>query len=145
MPFNATDIAKTAKEVVRGFLSNWPHGVDIHAERIPRFSLRMSFQDELGSVCSFTLTEQLNCCGILVSTNTHVRKDKQGQGLGTELQNVKMELAKAFGYSVLMATVNMTGNPGQVHLLEKCGWKLVDSFTNGRTKNKVGIYTKQLS
>jgi len=38
----------------------------------------------------------------------------------------------------------MTISELEVHILEKFGWKLVDFFTNSRTKNTVGIYTKEI-
>jgi len=141
MPFQAADIVQTAKGVM-SLIQDWPYGVDIHAERSPRFLLRMAFRDKQGVASEFTLTEQVNCCGILISTNTSVRSDLRGRGIGTELQALKLALAKEFGYSMLMCTVNMTGNPGQVSILEKNGWSRVAAFNNGRTKNDVGIFTK---
>ncbi len=144
MPFNATDITETAKSVLK-LVGDWPHGVDIHAQRTPRFLLRIAFRDVKGVACEFTLTEQVNCCGILVSTSTNVRSDLRGQGYGTELQAVKVALAKAFGYSLLMCTVNVTGNPGQVSLLEKNGWTRAALFNNSRTKNDVGVFTKPVA
>lgn len=109
------------------------------------FSVKMDFRDSMGkSMATFTLKEMINCCGILVSTKTLVYKDFEGQGIAQEMMLLKESLAKVYGYSCMMATVNMTGNPAEVHILEKSGWTCVSSFVNSRTKNKVGIFVKNL-
>lgn len=99
------------------------------------------FQKE---VAGFTLMEQPNCCGILISTKTFVHKDYQRHGIGTAMMQLKIAIAIEFGYSLLLATVNKTGNPTEVHILEKSGWKCLYEFRNSRTKNIVGIYSLDL-
>jgi predicted restriction endonuclease len=59
-------------------------------------------------------------------------------------KNVAKTVAKIYGYSCMMATVNVTGNPAEVHILEKFRWTCVNQFVNSRTKNTVGIFTKNL-
>ena len=90
----------------------------------------------------FTLIEQVNCCGVLVSTKTFVAQKHQNQKIAQAMMPLKEAIAKQFGYSALAATVNMTGNPAEVHILRKCGWELKYEFRNARTGNQVGFFFK---
>lgn len=119
-------------------------GMDVTVEvrNHPRLFIRLSFGIDNHRVCGFTLTEQVNCCGILVSTQTYVEPAYRGQKYAQQMMPLKSAIAKEFGYSLLLATVNMTGNPAEVHILEKDGWKQSHVFINQRTKNQVGVFTK---
>ena len=108
------------------------------------FDLVFVLREYNKDIAGFSLVQQINCCGILVSTRTWVNEDWRGQGIAQSMMPLKEALAKEFGYGMLLATVNMSGNLAEVHILEKCGWKLGDSFTNPRTRNEVGVYTKDL-
>lgn len=132
-------IAKLLKDFINGAFWN---SFTIHVDKYP-FTIKLNFKLYDGN-CGFTLTQQVNCCGILVSTQTFVSEGLRGRGIAQEMMYLKEALAKEFGYSLIMATVNMTGNPAEVHILEKFGWKLNSSFINSRTKNQVGIYTKEI-
>lgn len=112
--------------------------------RSSNFSINFWLRAGNRDIAHFELVQQTNCCGILVSTNTIVYEGYRGQGLAQNMMPLKEALAKEFGFSLLLATVNMTGNPVEVHILEKFGWKLKDSFVNSRTKNTVGIFTKEI-
>lgn len=116
----------------------------VQLDTYPTFKLEFTLRDFNKDIAGFTLVQQVNCCGILVSTRTWVGKDWQGNGTAQSMMPLKEALAKEFGYGMLLATVNMSGNPAEVHILEKFGWKLGDSFTNPRTTNEVGVYTKDL-
>ena len=116
----------------------------IQLDTYPTFNLEFVLRDFNKGVAGFTLVQQINCCGILVSTRTWVTEKWQGQGTAQTMMPLKEALAVEFGYGMLLATVNITGNPAEVHILEKFGWKLGDSFINPRTRNEVGIYTKDL-
>lgn len=107
--------------------------------------LETSNQYGLVKVAGFTLVEQINCCGIMVSTRTYVHKDHQGKHFAQDMMPLKEAIAREFGYSALVATVNMTGNPAEVHILEKCGWTKQYEFKNKRTGNQVGFFFKSLS
>ena len=109
------------------------------------FRIEFAFRSNSFDMSGFTLIQQVNCCAILVSTQTFVRENFRSQGLAQDMMGIKEALAREFGYSMLMATVNISGNPAEVHILEKFGWKNNgDSFVNPRTKNTVGIFTKIL-
>lgn len=141
---DGTESDKIAK-LIKSFIekSYWSN-FTLEFKKYP-FTIKLTFRDTKGDyISTFTLVQQINCCGILVSTKTDVNKTYQGRGIAQEMMYLKESLAKEFGYSLLMATVNMTGNPAEVHILEKFDWKLNTSFTNSRTKNQVGIYTKEI-
>jgi GNAT superfamily N-acetyltransferase len=141
------DTKEAAKKLAQAVKTFGNGGMDNFAVEFKRnpFSVKMDFKDSVGkSMATFTLKEMINCCGILVSTRTEVSNDYRGKGLAQELMLLKEELARQYGYSCMMATVNMTGNPAEVHILEKFGWKCVNDFNNSRTKNKVGVFVKNL-
>lgn len=108
------------------------------------FTIKFTLKEEGKDVAGFTLIEMVNCCGILVSTKTFVRESHRKRGIAQGMMYIKEELARTFGYSSMMATVNITGNPAEVHILEKMGWTNVNQFKNSRTKNTVGVFTKNL-
>ena len=134
--------AKIIKELA-GTAYEWC-GVGVKLDRSP-FRVEFEGRDQGRAAAGFTLMEQPNCCGLLISTRSWVAGTHQKQGIAQSLMSLKEAIAKAFGYSALIATVNITGNPVEVHILEKHGWKLTETFTNGRTANVVGIYTKVLN
>jgi GNAT superfamily N-acetyltransferase len=138
-----SEVIPAVRAVVNGLKGSYSSGVKITYDSNP-FTLTLEMRDNKTEIAGFTLTQQVNCCGILVSTQTYVMKKYQGKGIAKEMMPIKEALAKEFGYSLLMATVNMTGNPAEVHILEKFGWKLVSNFTNSRTKHKVGVFTKEV-
>lgn len=95
-------------------------------------------------VCGFSLVEQPNCCGVLISTRTWVAVDEQGRGYAQEMMPIKEAIAKHLGYSCLSATVAININPKEVHILIKHKWKPGESFVNSRTRNTVQFFTKVL-
>jgi len=115
----------------------------IQVDRSP-FSICYWVRNNNYDIAHFQLIQQKNCCGILVSTSTYVLGPHQKMGIAQEMMRLKEALAKEFGFSCLLATVNMTDNPAEVHILEKFGWSCVSSFKNSRTDHKVGIFTKNL-
>jgi GNAT superfamily N-acetyltransferase len=108
------------------------------------FEVTVEFFERHALVAQFTLIEQPNCCGALVSTRTYVSAEYRGQGVAQKMMTLKEAIAKSFGYSSLVATVNMTDNLAEVHILEKSGWELGHTFTNKRTDHVVGYYFKNL-
>ena len=94
-------------------------------------------------IASFSLQQQIGCCGTLVSTETYVREQNRGQGLGQAMMDLKEAIAVQFGYSSMIASV-VKGNLAEIHILEKRGWLKGFEFTNARTKNVVVYYFKKL-
>lgn len=89
-------------------------------------------------IASWELVPMVNCCGIIVSTRAQVLPAYQKRGLGTLLNNMRMDIARELGYSVLLCT-DVEGNTPQRKILRVNGWKDVFSFVNRRTRNTVHI------
>lgn len=138
-----TNAAKTVADTIKTCGDHIPGNFKVELDKNP-FSLSFWVRTNGKDVAHFRLVQQQNCCGIVVSTDTWVIKEYQGQKLAQEMLMLKEALAKVYGYSCMMATVNITGNPAEVHILEKFGWTCVNRFVNSRTKNTVGIFTKNL-
>lgn len=137
------------KDVVINFVknskSNVPYGAGIYLSffNTPfELTYRGLANDHFKTpMFGFTLKEMIGCCGILVSTGTFVKEIYKGQGIAQELMQLKIAIAKEFGYSLMMATVDIGNNPAEVHILEKFGWKKVDEVINKRTNHTLGIFT----
>lgn len=133
-------VVRIVKEITKGFFGG---DIQVRVRRTPLL-ISVLWRESDQEMCGFTLIEQPNCCGAMVSTRTFVNKPHTGQGIAQEMMSIKEALAKEFGYSALAATVNMTGNPAEVHILEKFGWVKGWEFKNARTKNQVGFFFKTL-
>lgn len=138
------DSAKAAK-VIKNIADAFHVGDEVKVQ-VRKYPARISveFFKSDSPMAGFTLIEQPNCCGVLISTKTFVYTQWQKQGLAQAMMPLKEAIAREFGYSCLSATVNVTGNPAEVHILLKHGWTRGASFINKRTKNEVAFYTKVL-
>ena len=134
-----------ATGLVNEFLSKtFQGGFLVKVDRYP-FKLRVAIKINQNYIAGFTLVEQTNCCGILVSTQTFVIPEYALQGIAQQMMPLKEALAREFGYTMLLATVNVSGNPAEVHILEKFRWTRGTEFVNKRTGNTVAIFTKILT
>src|SRR5574341_295163 len=93
--------------------------------------------DKLAS--KFELIPMINCCGILVSTKAYVDNEYRDRGLGTLLNQVRIDIARYLGYGILLCTNDISNEPQQ-KILTKNGWKQIFKFVNPRTKNTIGIH-----
>lgn len=89
-------------------------------------------------IAYFELYPMINCCGICVSTRAEVAERWKHKGLGTILNSLRIDIARANGYSVLMCTDDQA-NEYQRKILVRNGWQDVHSFVNARTKHRVAI------
>lgn len=137
--------SKKAAKVIHDLASLQGIGNEVRAtvRRTPTRVI-LEFLDNERTIAGFTLIEQPNCCGVLISTRTFVAASHQKQGIAQAMMPVKDAIAREFGYSCLSATVNITGNPAEVHILQKCGWTPGLAFVNKRTKNSVQFFHKIL-
>lgn len=100
-----------------------------------RFHLR-TVNDQ--TIAQFTLVQMIGCCGICVSTNSYVSSKYRQKGINTELNKLRIELAKDQDYSLLLCTDVATNVPQKKTLL-KNGWIDIHRFRNSRTGNLVDI------
>lgn len=95
------------------------------------------------NVASWVMSQLLGCCGAVISTGFLVYKGYQRKGLGKLLNQAKIDIAKAAGYSLVLITTTRQ-NEVENHILETLGYLTVDSFVNSRTTNTVLVWTKEI-
>jgi hypothetical protein len=91
----------------------------------------------------FSLVQFPGCCGAMISYHAAVFAPYHEQGLGTLLNELRKYIARARGYTILLAT-DLTGNEPQRKILRKNGWKDIYTFTNRRTWNSLALSVVQL-
>ena len=75
-------------------------------------------------IATFSLTEMPGCCGVLISFHSEVSSKFRNKGIGTILNQLRIEIAELLGYTVLMCTDKAT-NINQSKILKKNGWKSI--------------------
>jgi hypothetical protein len=141
---DGTELAKAIKLLSDVTGKSYIDNFRVQVNKRSPFKLCFEIMEDDIPMAGFTLIEQVNCCGMLVSTRTFVLSKFQGEGCAQEMMELKDALAKEFGYSALLATVDVGNNPAEVHILEKCGWSKVKEFINKRTKPTLGVFIKVL-
>jgi ribosomal protein S18 acetylase RimI-like enzyme len=71
--------------------------------------------------------------GAIELTFIGVAVDKRNQGLGRELLNAFMETSRSLGYHSIILSVEREDAPA-IALYEKAGFKIIQSFSEGRYK-----------
>ncbi len=89
-------------------------------------------------IAGFKLVCMPGCCGIVVSTGAYVAAHQQGKGLGTLLNQMRVQIAWQLGYTVMICT-DVEGNEPQRVILRTNGWDNIWYFTNRRTQNVVNV------
>lgn len=105
-------------------LQNWMHG-----------TYRVVYND-VHKVASFKLYQLPHCCGVIVSCNAFVETGYRGKRVGTALNNLRQDIARALGYTMMICT-DIDANTHQRKLLATNGWTDAFDFVNKRTNNKV--------
>jgi len=91
-------------------------------------------------VSTFRLLEFPGCCGIALSTGAYVFPEFPERGIGTILNILRIEIARAHGYTVMVCTANDADDGLMDRLLRKNRWEESFSFINKRTDNKVSMH-----
>lgn len=94
-------------------------------------------------ISMFRMVQLPGCCGVCVSFHSTVSAEFRSRGIGTLLNKVRMEMARADGYTIMLCTDRMKNEP-QRRILEKNGWKDIYRFTNRRTWSDLFISIKEL-
>lgn len=94
-------------------------------------------------LATFYLAQMHGCCGVCMSFHAHVNREFGNKGLGRLLNNLRIDLARAKGYGILMCT-DVDFNTRQRSILKKNGWEDIFSFTNPRTTHLVNISIHRL-
>lgn len=118
-------------------LKNTTHKCD-WSEKLSSGSYDLRVPDQAALVARFEMIPMINCCGIVVSTRAYVAPAFEGKGLGTLLNSLRIDMARAEGYGVILCT-DVTSNEKQRKILAKNGWRDIHRFVNPRTKNLIAI------
>lgn len=97
----------------------------------------MRFFDGIGGF--YELNPFPGCNQLVVSNHSWLSPKHRGKGLGTKIHIQRLAQIRILGYDYALCTVRADNAP-QVRILEKCGWKLLDAFTNRETGNVVKLY-----
>jgi len=92
----------------------------------------------LNPIASWELYQMPHCCAIAVSCRAFVELQYRSKGLGALLNNLRQEIARLLGYSLLLCT-DTSINTHQRQLLATNGWSDICTVFNKRTKNTVYI------
>jgi len=87
----------------------------------------------------FVLTFMPGNRRVLISHGVEVFPGFRGKGLGTSMCEMREQVARLAGVTLLLATVR-DENLAEVRVLEKCGWKRLTQ----NEENKCSLWGKQL-
>lgn len=87
-------------------------------------------------ISSFELYKMPHCCAILVSCKAFVCEEYRNKRIGTVLNQLRQDIGRLLGYSLLMCT-DIAQNVCQRKLLATNGWKDIYEVKNKRTGNTV--------
>jgi len=99
--------------------------------------------DDRSLVTQFILQQMSGCNGIVISRGVNISTENRGKGYGGIFCELRENLCKQFGYTMILCTVVLTNAP-QVRIMEKRGWQVLQKFINSRTNNEVCLYCKTL-
>lgn len=83
------------------------------------------------------------CCGIVISYHTALEPQHRGNFYSDYFRQLKEKIAKEMGYSLMIATTQMENIPAVGNFF-KSKYKFVETFTNSRTGNLIGLGVKKL-
>jgi predicted acetyltransferase len=98
---------------------------------------------KMSTVASWRVEHMPHCRHICVFIDAQVEESFRGTGLGTILNKVRLELAKASGYSLALCTVR-EDNPAQNRIMKKNMWRIIETLNEYTEGAKVYLYSKTL-
>jgi len=106
-----------------------------------QFTFGYMNEDKPFTCGSFNFSPMPGCCGIVVSHYTLLHAAHRGTIASQQFRVVKRDLARALGYSCIIATTQMQ-DVRAVKNMFKSGYDIRHTFTNTRTNNLLGIGVK---
>lgn len=106
--------------------------------------LIFKIQNNDSLIATFQLNDMFNCSGILVFSEVFVNKPFRNRGLSKAITAFVVDFSKYYGYGMLQA-VDQDSNSFQKKSFEKGGWKIVNSFVNPKTANKLNVWFHNLN
>ena len=120
--------------------------LDVEYNSSPLYSnlstLQGDFSIKMGNtqVASFSLYPFPGCQrGVVISTGSTVAAKFQKKGIGTLLNEMRLDIAKKWMYSLVICTDRLD-NAAQQKILKKNGWRKVEEFVNLENKNKLALH-----
>lgn len=95
----------------------------------------ITFKDVM--IGHFYLTTMLHCCGIAVLHGVNISLTYRKKGLFKSIVEFAKKLSNYECYTILLCTTKELNIPSKV--VTGFDWKIIHSFTNKRTHNKVNI------
>lgn len=101
--------------------------------------------ESLGSlIATFSLNDMFSCSGILVFSELIVTRLNRNKGMSTAITSFVVDFAKYYGYGIIQS-VDVDANKFQKKSFEKNNWKIVSSFVNPKTGNKLNVWFHNLN
>lgn len=94
-------------------------------------------------VAFFNLSPLPGCCGVVVSHSSIIYPDSRIYNYGKAFHALKEQVARHFGYSLMIATTLVKNLP-EVIGAAKAGWRHEKIFNNKRTRNDLTLMVKEL-
>lgn len=104
----------------------------------PKEEGRFFLSTRTATIAEFTLVCMPGCCGIVISTRVKVDIRYRNKGIGTLLNQMRIQMAHDAGYGVIMCTDVIHNEPQQA-ILKKNNWWRAFMFPNPRTSNVVAL------
>lgn len=95
-------------------------------------------------IANFQVCQLPGCCGVAVSYDAFVNTPHRRKGIGTILNQFRIEWAKQANYGLLICTDIEYKNGAQEKIMKKNGWGELIDFVNPKTKNIVKMYAIKL-
>jgi GNAT superfamily N-acetyltransferase len=114
----------------------------VHCSSFNHYVLATYGAGKYAVISRFSMNQLPGCCGVIVFYHASVALDFRGRGLGSLLLRLREEAARKAGFTLALATVE--GNEEERSILEKAGWKQLESFNDHRTGNQVILYGRLL-
>lgn len=95
------------------------------------------------TISNWSLVSMPGCCGCCISTGVYVVEHFQKKGLGTLLNRLRIDIARALGFGLLFCT-DVVENDAQQKILTKNKWDFIYEFKNPRTNNQIGLHVIKL-
>lgn len=117
--------------------NNGPYSIDFSATVLVRVITSER------TICSFKIGTLYTCCGIAVASNFNINYPYNNHDLYKFFNKLKEDLCKVWGYSTILCTER---DHNKVHkkLMKRNKYKIINSFTNIRTENKINIFIKKI-
>ncbi len=100
----------------------------------------MRYSDDSGH---WELNSFPGCNQIVVSNHAYVKPAYRGNGVGRECNIHRINQATELGYDLMLCTVKSV-NTIQIRILQRNGWRMLDSFLNRESGNQVELWSKSL-